>query len=132
MSFQNVRSGLIACSLFGLCLATPAGAQSDGDTAAGEKAFKTLCGLCHTVESGGRNKVGPNLHGLIGATAGQLEGYAYSASHRESGFVFDEAGLDTYIGNPKGTIDGTKKSIAGIVDAQKRANIIAFLRQATQ
>jgi cytochrome c len=46
-------------------LFSPAAAQ---DTAAGQRVFGQ-CRACHTVEQGGRNGVGPNLHGVFGRRA---------------------------------------------------------------
>jgi cytochrome c len=37
------------------------------------------CRSCHAVKEGDGHLVGPNLHGLIGAVAGQKEGFAFSS-----------------------------------------------------
>jgi cytochrome c len=47
---------------------------ASADAAAGETVFKK-CGACHTGESGGANKVGPNLWGIVGRGMGTHEGF---------------------------------------------------------
>ena len=40
-----------------------------GDLAHGEKVFKK-CSACHMIAADGKNKIGPNLWGVIGRKAG--------------------------------------------------------------
>jgi cytochrome c2 len=46
------------------------------------------------------HKQGPNLHGLIGRTAGTGEGYAYSAANKSSGVTWNESTLFDYLADP--------------------------------
>ena len=40
---------------------------------------------CHTVNQGGANGLGPNLHGTMGAALARVAGFAYSDALREKG-----------------------------------------------
>jgi cytochrome c len=49
---------------------------------AGEKQIKK-CAACHTFDEGGANKIGPNLHGVVGRAVASHEGLAYSTALKE-------------------------------------------------
>lgn len=101
-------------------------ASFTGDAAAGEKAF-AVCKTCHGVEPG-KNMVGPSLHGLIGRTSGTIPGFNYSVANKNSGIVWSEAKLFQYLEAPQRIIPGTKMTYTGLKDAQKRADVIAYLK----
>lgn len=105
---------------------TVAAQAADGDAAAGKTVFN-VCKACHTIEAGGPNRVGPNLHGIVGRKAGTHDGFSYSAAMKEAGFTWDEAKLNEYLKDPKATVPGNKMAFAGIKDDAKRANLIAYL-----
>jgi cytochrome c len=102
-----------------------------GDPTLGKRQFAP-CMACHTVDAGGPNKVGPNLHGIIGRTAGTKSDYTYSAAMKKAGFVWDEAKINQYITKPQTLVPGNKMAFIGVPNEDTRANIIAYLAEATK
>ena len=115
---------LALVAVFGL-LASASFAQ---DPAAGEKIF-VQCKACHQVGPGAKNLTGPNLNGLFGRKSGSVDGARYSAANKTWGQVWTEEVFRTYIQNPRETIPGTTMAFAGLRDAQKISDLIAYLKQ---
>ncbi|GGJ11009.1 c-type cytochrome [Neoroseomonas lacus] len=114
-----------------LLLALP-GMASAQDAAAGQRVFNQ-CRACHTVEQGGRNGVGPNLHGIFGRRAGSIDGFRYSAPMRAKaaeGLTWDEPTLRAYIANPKAIVPAGSMSFPGLRNEQQVNDLIAYLHQA--
>ena len=100
------------------------------DLAAGEAAF-ARCQACHDAHSGGADKVGPNLFGVVGGPVMHRAGFAYSeamAAHKAEAPTWTYDQLDQFLTAPGRHVPGTKMSFAGIRDTQTRINVIAWLR----
>lgn len=123
--FSRARS-LLASLLAVVGLLVPGAAFAQ--QADGERLFRQRCGACHTMDPG-QNRAGPHLSGIIGRTAGSVEGARYSAAIRESGVVWDSQSLDTFLAAPRQMIAGTTMAV-GVPNAAQRAAIIAYLEGA--
>lgn len=85
------------------------------------------CRSCHTTAEGAGNRVGPNLHGVIGRRIGTAEGFTYSQPVQQQTFTWDAEHLDHWIENPQAYIPGTRMAFAGVRDANQRRDVIAYL-----
>lgn len=97
------------------------------DPAAGEK-VAAKCKTCHTFESGGPNRVGPNLWGIVGNHSAHKEDFAYSDVIKNLKITWDYDHLDQFLTNPKGYAKGTKMSFAGLKKPEERAALLRWLR----
>ncbi len=98
-----------------------------GDAARGQKASKP-CAACHTFSDGGANRIGPNLHGIVGKKLAGTDGFAYSEALKSKGGVWGYEELNAYLKNPKAYAPGTKMAYGGLKQDQKRADLILYLR----
>jgi len=127
---MKIRVG--AAVVFSLaCAAINAMAQS-GDVERGERTFNQQCKLCHTVEKGGANKVGPNLFGMFGRKAGTAEGFSFSSAMQKSGIAWDDKTLAEYLADPKNRLPGGKMVYMGLKKQDQLDDVIAYLKKATQ
>lgn len=105
-------------------------ADMKGDAKHGETIF-TQCKACHVIDPG-VNRIGPSLHGIIGRKAGQIAGFAYSSANKGSGITWTAEKLYQYLEKPQRVVPGTKMSFAGLPKGQDRADVIAYLTEATK
>lgn len=110
--------------------AGPEAVTVDGNARRGRLLF-LQCRSCHSVEEGGVAKVGPNLHGVFGSPAGQVEGFAYSEALPASGIVWSPKTLDAWLAAPSELVPGNRMIFTGIADPEDRADLIAYLYEAT-
>lgn len=116
--------------------------HATGDAEAGEKVFNK-CKACHmivaddetVIQKGG--KTGPNLFGVLGRTAGSVDGFKYGDSIiavGESGVAWDEAQFVTYVADPKKFLQETlgddkakSKMTFKLKKEEEAANVWAYL-----
>jgi cytochrome c len=76
---RTAISGLV-CTTSLVLLGFPAVSQEPpgkgADTESGQLTFNNACRTCHTTKEGD-NRLGPNLHNIIGRKAGSLQNYGY-------------------------------------------------------
>lgn len=121
--------GIRALLLAGALAALSQPALAEGDTAKGEKLFKR-CAACHSLEAG-KKKIGPSLAGVFGRAAGAVEDFKYSKAMVDSSIVWDAETLDKYLERPKKFIPKNKMAFPGLRKVDQRADLIAYLEQAT-
>ncbi|XDB00214.1 c-type cytochrome [Sulfitobacter sp. LCG007] len=98
----------------------------------GERQFQRKCSICHALGPDGERRAGPTLHGLFGRPAGRVEGYAYSETLENARIVWNEETVDRLFDlGPDHYIPGSKMPMQRITAPEDRADLIAFLRQAT-
>ncbi len=90
------------------------------------------CKICHSLDQGGPNRVGPNLHGIFGRKAGSLSGFAYSDAIKNSGIVWDDDSLEKFLRDPRTDVPGNRMSFPGIQDGTVLDDLLTRLKQATQ
>lgn len=99
--------------------------------AAGEKVFKK-CRACHAVGEGAKHKVGPHLNGILGRTAGSVDGFSkYSPDMKAAGadgLVWNDETLATYLKKPRAVIKRTRMAFAGLKKDADLEAVIAYLR----
>ena len=102
--------------------------MSLGDIAKGEKIFKK-CSACHSIEKGGKNKIGPALYNVVGRDIGSIDDYKYSKALTNYGkkWTFEE--LNGYLIKPASYIKGTKMAFAGLRKEIDRASVIKYLNK---
>lgn len=105
-------------------------ARADGDAARGEARFQD-CAPCHKLEAGANN-VGPSLHSIFTRKAGELADFRYSPAIKRSGIIWTPEMLDKFVTDPQALVPTNRMPYAGMAGADDRADLIAYLQNATK
>jgi len=107
------------------------GQQALGDAARGQQDFR-VCASCHSLEAG-RNMTGPSLANLWGRKAGSLPSFdRYSDALKSSSIIWNDRTLDGWLTDPQAMMPGNDMPFDGIKDTRIRADLLAFLKEATK
>ncbi|MBL6853520.1 MAG: cytochrome c family protein [Alphaproteobacteria bacterium] len=104
-------------------LATPAAAA---DAKNGQTVFGR-CAICHTVQKGGPNGLGPNLFGVVGRKAASLASFSYSGALKSSGITWTPDKLKQWVMGPQKLVPGTKMAFGGITNTSQADDVVAYL-----
>ncbi len=118
----------ILTALVTLCLTATAlaGASPTGNAVKGKAIFSAQCASCHAAAAG-QNGIGPSLYDVYGEPAAHTAGFQFSPALKAAHIVWTPAALNKFITNPQADIPGTKMPYMGLANAQKRADVIAYL-----
>ncbi len=105
----------------------PKGKKVEGDAGKGEKIFKNLCAVCHSMTAHG---TGPNLKGVYGNNPATREGFGYSGALKGvTEKKWTDGNLDKYLKSPADYAPGNAMAFAGIPNGKDRADVIAYLKK---
>ena len=93
------------------------------------KSFRK-CVSCHTIEEGGRNKVGPNLWNIMNRGIGKMENYKYSrkfSAWAGKNTMWTPELMDQWLTKSRSMVKGTKMNFREKRES-KRAATIEYLK----
>lgn len=124
-------SQIVALTALVLLVIAPRAIAADGNPVRGQRVFDA-CAACHSLEPN-RSMTGPSLAELWNRKAGGLASFPrYSSALKSSSVVWNDKTLDDWINDPQRLIPNNDMTFQGIKDDRQRADLLAFLKQATQ
>jgi cytochrome c len=116
--------GLMAITAVSLAFAA-------ADAERGARVF-SACISCHTFEPD-RHLSGPSLAGIWGRKAGSVATYhRYSDALKRADLVWNERTLDAWLRSPKALVPGNTMQFPGLPEEEARADLVAFLKAASE
>ena len=99
-----------------------------GDVNHGAKVFRK-CAACHSVNQGGKNKIGPKLWGVMFRPVGSITDYKYSKALTSYGKEWTWEEINGFLIKPAKWIKGNKMGFAGLKSEKDRASVMLYLNQ---
>lgn len=118
--------------------AMPVPAVSVAEAEAQKAAFM-WCRFCHTLTSDGENRVGPNLHRILGKPAAVLSGFPYSSAFiaaRDGGLIWTPETMAALIADPHELVPGNRMRYPPMIgyenDPERQRRIFEYLLRETR
>jgi cytochrome c len=105
-------------------------ANANADAQRGEM-LSAQCRACHSLQRDGDDIIGPKLFGFFGNPAGRSSTFDYSAGLASGDFIWTPRALDAWLANPGRFFPANNMAYAGLLYAEDRNALIAYLLQAT-
>ena len=122
-----LRAVTAGASLAFACIGAVA-CRAEGEVAKGKAVFERQCAICHTVEKGGDNRLGPNLFGIIGKKAGTAPDYTYTNAFKtRANWEWTEDAIGGWMMFPSTMIPGTAMGIFQGIAERDRDDLVAYL-----
>lgn len=105
-----------------------------GDAEKGAKVYKK-CVSCHMIGDKAKNRVGPQLNGIIGRKIASVGDYKYSkalVAYGAAEKTWREDNLAAYLESPRKVVKGGRMAFAGLRKQKDRDNVIAYLKKAAK
>ena len=99
-----------------------------GDIEHGKKVFKK-CAACHSINKGGKNKIGSALWNVVFRPVGSVADYKYSKALASYGKEWSWEELNGFLIKPSKWIPNNKMGFAGLKSEKDRASVILYLNQ---
>ena len=99
-----------------------------GDVEHGKKVFKK-CAACHSINKGGKNKIGSALWNVVFRPVGSVTDYKYSKALTSYGKEWSWEELNGFLIKPSKWIPNNKMGFAGLKSEKDRASVILYLNQ---
>ena len=99
-----------------------------GDVEHGKKVFKK-CAACHSINKGGKNKIGSALWNVVFRPVGSVADYKYSKALTSYGKAWSWEELNGFLIKPSKWIPNNKMGFAGLKSEKDRASVILYLNQ---
>ncbi|MGB6352030.1 MAG: cytochrome c family protein [Pseudolabrys sp.] len=104
---------------------------ADGNASRGQRVFGA-CAACHSLQPN-QNMTGPSLADVWNRKSGGLDSFSrYSDALKSANIVWNDKTLDEWINDPQHVVPGNQMTFAGIKDVTQRADLVAFLKEATK
>ena len=98
----------------------------EGDAAQGKTVFQR-CAICHKVDKGAGNGLGPNLFGIVGRKSASVPDFEYSGPMKASGLSWTNDNLSKWVAGPAKMVPGTKMAFPGITSKGDIRDVVAYL-----